>query len=370
MIASARHLMATIGSLTHTHRPPVADPTAAIAGRGVQRWLYTLALLVFAMVVIGGATRLTGSGLSITEWQPIVGTLPPLSDAAWLEAFSKYQQIPQYQTINKGISLEAFKAIFWWEWGHRLLGRLIGVVFLLPFLGFLLRGSIDRPLAWRLSVLFALGGLQGALGWYMVKSGLSVRTDVSQYRLAAHLLAASALMAALLWTAIDIGSVERRRRIRLRTLAQGSTTIAGVILALVFLQIGAGALVAGMKAGLAYNTWPLMDGHLVPAGLAAMSPVWANAFENAATVQFDHRLIAYVLAALVIWQGVRVRTSADDERMTRSAAALVALVVMQFALGIWTLVSHVPLHLALAHQASAMLVLAAAVWHLHTLVRE
>lgn len=360
--------MATIGSTRQ-----LGDQDGAGALHEPQSllrwWLFAIAALVFAMVAVGGATRLTGSGLSITEWQPIMGTLPPLSEVAWLDAFQKYQQIPQYQTLNKGMSLDAFKAIFWWEWGHRLLGRLIGVVFLVPFLVFVVRGRVSGSLAWKLAGLFVLGGLQGALGWFMVKSGLSVRTDVSQYRLAAHLLLASVLLAALLWTALDVGE-HSRRRIRLKTLAPGSALLGCAILALVFLQIGAGALVAGMKAGLAHNTWPLMDGHLIPTGLGAMQPWWENAFENATTVQFDHRMLAYVLVAVIAWQAVRVIGSADDERMRRSAAGLLGATACQIGLGIWTLLAHVPLHLALAHQATAMLVLAAAVWHLHTLARE
>ena len=358
--------MATFGSIPAGG--PGAGDEAGVPARALRIWLYSVAALVFAMVVVGGATRLTGSGLSITEWQPIMGTLPPMSDAAWQDAFHKYQQIPQYQVLNSGMSLEAFKSIFWWEWSHRLLGRLLGAAFLLPLLVFVARGEIGGWFAVRLGGLFVLGGLQGALGWYMVQSGLSQRTDVSQYRLAAHLLLASALLAALLWTALDVGS-ESPRRIRLQTHARGAKWIGGIILALVFVQIGAGALVAGLKAGLAYNTWPLMDGHLVPSGLAAMAPSWINAFENAATVQFDHRGLAYLLAGLITWHTIRIVRSADDEWMRRTAGGLLLALAVQIALGIWTLLTFVPLNLALAHQATAMLVLAAAVWHLHTLVR-
>jgi heme a synthase len=353
--------MATFGSITSVRRHS-GD------GRLIRLWLFVMAALVFCMVLVGGATRLTGSGLSITEWQPIMGTLPPLSDGAWQDAFQKYQQIPQYKLLNKGMSLEAFKDIFWWEWGHRFLGRFLGVAFLLPFGFFLARGAVRGMLAWKLGGLFVLGGLQGALGWYMVQSGLSQRTDVSQYRLAAHLLLASALFASLLWVALDTGTGVGKR-IRLQTTAAGSRLFAVAIAALVFLQIGAGAIVAGLKAGLSYNTWPLMDGHLIPNGLGAMGPGWVNFFENAATVQFNHRLIAYVLAALVVWHGVRVIRSADDEHMRRSAGALMVVTALQVALGIATLLSHVPLGLALAHQGTAILVLAAAVWHVHAVVR-
>jgi heme a synthase len=348
--------MATLGSIVASE--PRADSTAAI-----RAWLFAVAGLVFVMVSVGGATRLTGSGLSITEWQPIMGALPPLSEAAWLEAFGKYKQIPQYTLLNKGMSLAAFKYIYWWEWSHRLLGRVIGAAFLLPFLYFLARGAVRGPMAARLWGLFALGGLQGALGWFMVQSGLSQRTDVSQYRLAAHLLLASVLLAALLWTALDLAREPRQRRQRRSLYA----TAAGVILALVFLQIGAGALVAGMKAGLAYNTWPLMDGRIIPGGLGAMTPMWRNVFENAATVQFDHRMLAYALAALVAWHCARVIRFMDDAPARTSATILLVTLVLQIAIGIWTLLAHVPLLLGLAHQATAMLVLAAATWHLHTL---
>ena len=352
--------MATFGSMTQ------ADSERS--DWLLRAWLFTLAALVFAMVLVGGATRLTGSGLSITEWQPVMGAIPPLSDADWQIAFEKYRQIPQYQKVNKGMSLDAFKSIFWWEWGHRFLGRFLGLAFLLPFLVFLARGYVKGALAWQLGGLFILGGLQGALGWYMVQSGLSQRTDVSQYRLAAHLLFALLLFAALLWTALNIGA-GTHRRIRLQTLAPRSVLLSSVILALLFVQIGAGAIVAGLKAGLAYNTWPLMDGHIVPSGLLLMQPWWINAFENATTVQFNHRMMAYLLAALILWHGLRVVRSADDDGMRRSAIALMFGVGAQIALGIWTLLAHVPLGLALAHQITAVLVLGIAIWHVHTLVR-
>ncbi len=349
-------VMATFGSIVET--APHVDRAAVM-----RIWLFAVAGLVFVMVSVGGATRLTGSGLSITEWQPIMGALPPLREAAWLEAFDKYRQIPQYTLLNKGMSLAAFKYIFWWEWSHRFLGRVIGAAFLLPFLYFLARGAVRGPLAARLWGLFVLGGLQGALGWFMVQSGLSQRTDVSQYRLAAHLLLAALLLAALLWTALDLSPKPRQRDLAPPRYA----AIASGILALVFLQIGAGALVAGMKAGLAYNTWPLMDGRIIPGGLGAMTPAWLNVFENAATVQFDHRMLAYALAGLVSWHCVRVLAHIEDAQRRASAKALLVTLAVQMVIGIWTLLAHVPLPLGLAHQATAMLVLAAATWHLHTL---
>ena len=271
---------------------------AATGANAVRMWLFAVAALVFLMVSLGGATRLTGSGLSITEWQPIMGAVPPLSDAAWQEAFQKYKQIPQYDVVNRGMSLGAFKLIYWWEWTHRFLGRLIGVVFLLPFVYFLATGQLARPLVLKLGAVFALGGLQGFIGWYMVSSGLADRIDVSQYRLALHLTLAVAIFGAVLWIALSLGPGRPQRAVApslgLRLAGPG-------IAALVLLQVAAGAFVAGLKAGAGYNTWPLMDGALIPQGLGAMSPWWANLFENALTVQFNHRLLAYVITAAVLW---------------------------------------------------------------------
>jgi cytochrome c oxidase assembly protein subunit 15 len=352
--------------------PPVPTGLAPSADRprlAVAAWLWALAALVFAMAVVGAATRLTGSGLSITEWRPIVGTLPPLTPADWQIAFDKYRQIPQYQQINRGMSLEAFKFIYWWEWGHRLLGRFIGVAFLLPFLLFLWRGWLPNRLKPQLAAVFALGGLQGMAGWYMVQSGLVGRTEVSQYRLALHLTLAAVIFAALVWLALEMRRPDRRGG-RLDTLATGGRTTARVLVGLILLQIALGALVAGMKAGLSHNTWPLMDGALIPSGLLAMSPWWLNPFENALTVQFDHRLLAYVVTLLALWHAQRTIHTADDERVTRSATALAAGVVAQVALGIWTLLAQVPLSLGLAHQGLGFLLLGIATWHLHAVLRR
>jgi heme a synthase len=321
-------------------------------------WLAAVAALVFLMVSIGGATRLTGSGLSITEWQPIVGTLPPLSQADWLEAFARYRQIPQYEHVNRGMSLEAFKAIFWWEWTHRFLGRLVGVAFLLPFLYFLASGRMPRALAARLAGIFALGALQGAVGWYMVRSGLADRIDVSQYRLALHLGLAILIFGALIWVALSLDGRKPQPRAR-------HALAAGAIVLLVFVQVLLGALVAGLKAGAGYNTWPLMDGRLVPSGLGVMQPWYLNLFENALTVQFNHRLVAYLLVAAALWHGWRVKRATDDPGVRRSAIALAVAVLAQALLGIWTLLAQVPLSLGLAHQAGAAAVFGVAVWHLH-----
>jgi heme a synthase len=328
----------------------------------VRLWLLAVAALVYLMLSVGGATRLTGSGLSITEWQPIIGTLPPLSEADWQGAFAKYQQIPQYQRVNRGMSLEAFKFIFWWEWAHRLLGRLLGLVFFVPLVYFLAAGQIARGLLAQLASLLLLGGLQGAIGWYMVHSGLTGRIDVSQYRLALHLGLAMAIFGALISVAL---SLDEPRKVGMeRRVAAGS---AALIVGLVFLQIVLGALVAGLKAGLSHNTWPLMDGRLVPDGLGAMQPWYLNLFENAMTVQFNHRLVAYVLLAATLWHAWRVRINSPEAVIKGTALALLAAALAQAGLGIWTLLAHVPLLLGLAHQAGAAALFAIAVWHLHLL---
>ena len=317
------------------------------AHRLVKIWLAFMALLVFAMVLVGGATRLTDSGLSITEWQPILGAIPPLSDADWSAAFEKYRQIPEYKIVNRGMSLEQFKQIYWWEWSHRFLGRFIGIAFALPLAFFWITGRLDKALKSRLSGLLFLGAIQGALGWFMVKSGLVDRVDVSQYRLAAHLCLAAIIYAAMIWIMLGIG--QPRRLTWPGALALGFS-------GLVIVQIALGGLVAGLDAGMAYNTWPLMDGAVVPDGLAAMQPAWKNLFENIMTVQFNHRVMAYALALLAFLLAVWQR---------HSALLLAALVLAQIALGIATLLQQVPIHLALAHQAGALIILAAALWHGH-----
>lgn len=335
----------------------------------MRLWLIVVAALVFVMVCVGGATRLTGSGLSITEWQPLMGALPPLNDADWQDVFEKYKRIPQYEQVNKGMSLPEFKAIFWWEWGHRLLGRLIGVVFAVPLAWFWWRGAIGPELRGKLTGLLALGGLQGAMGWYMVKSGLVDRVSVSQYRLALHLGLAILIFGMLVWIVLDIDR-HRERAVRLNTLSRGQVRLGLGLAGLVFAQILLGALVAGLKAGLTYNTWPLMDGRLVPDGLFTMSPWWINLFENITTVQFDHRMVAYVVLALAAWHAWSVNASADDERVRGSAIALLLAIVGQAALGIWTLIAVVPLPLGIAHQAGAVAVFGVAVWHVHRLLRR
>lgn len=331
----------------------------------VQVWLFVMAALIFALVLVGGATRLTDSGLSITEWLPILGAIPPLNEADWQLAFQKYQQIPEYKIINKGMGLAAFKQIYWWEWTHRFLGRFVGLAFLVPFIWFWIKGQINAPLARRLGAIFILGGLQGALGWYMVRSGLVDRVDVSQYRLAAHLSLAVLLYGWILWTALGL-----RRAPKTSAPAYAMTTekwLALGFVCLVFIQIILGAFVAGLDAGKGYNTWPLMDGAVIPEGLLAMTPRWTNLFENALTVQFIHRMMAYfiVLAALL--------HALDQWRIGTptwvSSLIIFLLVCLQVGLGIWVLLARAPIDLSLMHQAAALVLFAACLWHLHSIRR-
>jgi heme a synthase len=330
--------------------------------RGLAIWLLACAALIFAMVVVGGITRLTHSGLSIVEWQPIVGAVPPLDDAQWQEAFAKYQKTPEYREVNRGMTLDQFKGIFWWEYAHRLLGRLIGLVFLVPLAWFALRGRIPRSLLPRLVAIFLLGGLQGALGWYMVQSGLVEDPRVSQYRLAAHLGLAAAIYAAIVWTALGL----LYRRVAPPAPA-GLRRFAFALVALVFVMMLSGALVAGIRAGLAYNTFPLMNGHVLPPEAFVLEPRGLNFFANMALVQFDHRLIAWALALLVPWFWLRSRREAHAPRARQACDALLVLLAVQITLGISTLLLVVPVPLAAAHQAGAMAVLTAALAAAHAL---
>jgi cytochrome c oxidase assembly protein subunit 15 len=341
-----------------------AEPNVA-GERWVRAWLWLVAVFVVAMIVVGGATRLTESGLSITEWKPVMGALPPLTDADWAAEFEKYRQIPEYREINAGMSLADFKFIYWWEWAHRLLGRTVGFVFLVPFLAFAARGWISRPMLPRLGALFLLGGLQGAVGWWMVASGLTERTDVSQYRLATHLTLACVILAATVWLAEGF----RPRRLRFME-APALRRLAGALVALTLVQIFLGGLVAGLDAGWVYNTWPLMDGAWIPDGLLFMSPWWINLFENHLTVQFVHRAGGYALLALAA-VNVAVAYGAALERDTiRRSWLLAALTVAQAGVGIATLLLVVPLALALLHQALAAVVLIVATVHARRLAPD
>lgn len=333
-------------------------PRQLAARPWVRAWLLVVVLSVFAIVIVGGATRLTESGLSITEWQPVAGALPPMSEEAWQEAFDKYRQIPQYQRVNRGMSLDEFKTIFWWEWAHRLVGRMIGVIFLVPFLLFLVTGRLERAMVPWLLGGFVLGGLQGALGWYMVASGLVERTTVSQYRLAAHLTLAAAIFSYLLWLAD--GLKERRPE---PPAPAGIRLGASLMLGLVFLQFVLGALVAGLRAGLAYRTWPLMDGKLVPDGLMMMEPWWINLFENITTVQFDHRMVGYLVVVATVLHALDARRAGPASAAARRAMWIAIVAVAQVGLGVATLLTGVHIHVALTHQAVAMLLLALATLH-------
>jgi heme a synthase len=325
----------------------------------IRLWLAIVTLLVFALVVVGGATRLTGSGLSIVEWRPVTGVLPPLSADAWQTEFEKYQTIPQYAQRNLGMSLDAFKTIYWWEWTHRFLGRLVGIAFLLPFLWFLWRGWIAPGLRIRLWGIFALGALQGAVGWWMVASGLVERTEVSQYRLATHLTLAGLIFAGLIWTLFRLQAPDQP------PVAARIRTCAVMLVALVLLQIYLGALVAGLQAGFIYNTWPLIDGAFVPdaARLWFETPAWRNLFENTLTVQFNHRIVGYLLWVAAVAHGIDVVLTSRRGPVLVNAILLVAAVTLQAAVGIVTLLAQAPVELALLHQGMAMLVLAIAVAH-------
>jgi len=314
------------------------------------------------MVVIGGATRLTWSGLSITEWQPVTGAVPPLSDAAWQYEFARYRQIPQYKLMNTGMGLADFKTIYLWEYAHRLWGRLIGIVYLLPFLYFLVRGGIPRRLAWPLAGIFVLGAAQGALGWWMVQSGLADRVEVSQYRLAAHLALALAIYAATLWAALGLLSGPNHR-----DASRWLRRSAEIVLGLVSLTIVAGSFVAGLNAGLTYNTFPLMDGRFVPAGYAQLEPFVRNWFENVAAVQFDHRILAMTTVAAVILLWLAGWRAALPTRTRRAFHALFAAAILQLSLGVATLLLVVPVSLAAAHQAGAVLLFTAALVSRHGL---
>jgi cytochrome c oxidase assembly protein subunit 15 len=334
--------------------------TSALArrARALRVWLAALAVLVVAMILVGGATRLTDSGLSITEWKPIVGVIPPLSESEWSEAFASYKTIPEYTELKRGMSLEEFKTIYWWEWAHRFLGRLIGFAFLIPFVAFWIAGYIPRPLFPKLLGLFVLGGLQGALGWYMVKSGLTVRTDVSQYRLAAHFGVALLILGYTLWLLFGLG-----RGARAAPRDRSASLVACFVLALILTQMLAGALVAGTDAGMGYNTWPLIDGAFVPPGLGEASPWYLNLFENPLTVQFQHRMLGYAVVLAALGQLAWLALKGADQPLIGSALTLALFALLQAALGVWTLLLSVPIVLGLAHQAGAIALFAVALYH-------
>ena len=338
---------------------------ARSSDRAIAAWLLACCALVFAMVVVGGVTRLTHSGLSIVEWQPIVGTLPPLDEAEWQATFEKYKLTPEYKLVNEGMSLDEFKGIFWWEYYHRLLGRLIGFAFLVPFLWFLLRRRIPAGYGWPLAGIFVLGGLQGAMGWYMVKSGLIDDPRVSQFRLTAHLALAFLIFGAMLWVAMSL--LFRRAGARGGERERSARRWATGLALLVFAMVLTGGFVAGIRAGFAYNTFPLMNGALVPPEIMMIEPWWRNFFWNMATVQFDHRLGAWLLAFLVPVLWWKVRNADVTPRARAGANLLLAMLAIQVALGIATLLLVVPLPLAAAHQAGAVILFALSLHLVHAL---
>lgn len=337
--------------------------------RAVALWLFGVCGMLLVMVSLGGATRLTGSGLSIMEWAPLMGVLPPLSDAEWQRLYGLYQKIPQYALVNQGFGLAGFKHIFWLEWSHRLWGRLIGLAFLVPLIWFAARGVVDRRLAWRLGLLFLLGGLQGGIGWFMVASGFAAdSTAVSPYRLVIHLAMALTLYAAILWTALSLWREGSKQSSPANETSPGLRLLTVGTCGLVGLTILAGGFVAGLRAGLTYNTFPLMDGSLVPEGYAQLHPFIRNLTENVAAVQFDHRLLATttaVLALVTVVVGLRLGVTG---RLRAALLALGATVAGQYALGVTTLLWVVPAGLGTAHQAMAVLVLTAALAALHAQV--
>lgn len=343
-------------------------PTGRPGLRPVAFWLFGLCGMLLVMVSLGGATRLTGSGLSIMEWAPLMGVLPPLTDAEWHRLYALYQQTPQYHLVNQGFGLSGFKGIFWLEWVHRLWGRLMGAALLLPLLWFAVIGRINRPLAWRLVALLVLGGLQGGVGWFMVASGFEAdRTAVSPYRLVIHLALAVSLYAALLWTALGVwrqATGPAPKTAPINTTPNTLRRLTALVCILVATTILAGGFVAGLHAGLTYNTFPLMDGNWVPEGYGDLKPFARNLFENVAAVQFDHRLLA-TSTALLTTATVLLGLTRAIGALRRALLALGGAVILQYAVGIITLLWAVPLALGTAHQALAMLVLTAALTALH-----
>ena len=338
------------------------QPSAAFLSRArprsVARWLFVVAGLIVAMVVIGGITRLTESGLSITQWKPISGIIPPLNQAQWQADFDNYKRIPEYAAFNRDMTLAGFKHIFFWEYLHRLWGRLIGMAFALPLLWFAVRRQIPTGYGWRLGALLALGGFQGAIGWWMVASGLSVRTDVSHIRLAVHLLTALTILAGIVWTALDLMALHRDPSAPPARL----TRTAVLALAALVVQLVYGAFTAGLDAGYAFASWPLMGDALFPAGVPMVDPAWRNAIDNPVVVQFFHRWWAFATAAALVWLAIRATRAGS-----KAGLWVVLLVTLQIVLGIATLMSGVQIDIAVAHQGNAALLLIATVFAAHAI---
>ena len=343
------------------YEPHTSTMTSGAAPRPVAVWLFTCAGMVVMMMLIGAITRLTESGLSMVEWRPLIGAWPPTNEAEWQRVFALYRDTSEYQLANAGMGLPEFKTIFWWEFIHRFWGRMIGIVFAVPFVVFLLLKKIPRPLIPHLIALFVLGGLQGVIGWWMVKSGFVDRTDVSQYRLTVHLGLAFGILGYLLWVALDIVAAHRLR------VPDGLRSQARLTLGVIALTVLAGGLVAGLNAGLTYNTWPLMDGDFVPDGIFEQSPWWLNPFENVAAVQFNHRILAYISVGGILWLWFSVRRARTASRARLASGLLAAMAFAQVILGIATLLLAVPLPLAVLHQAGAATLFTLAVWTVHEL---
>ena len=339
--------------------------------KAIAIWLLACCAIIFGMITLGGVTRLTGSGLSMVEWAPIMGILPPLNQTEWQETFLLYQQFPEYQLKNFHMSLDDFKSIFWFEYGHRLLGRSIGIIFLLPFLFFLFRGKIERTLTPKLITMFVLGGLQGLMGWYMVKSGLVNDPHVSQYRLTAHLGLAVVIYAYMFWVALGLLQPKNNdsagdNSADPENSNHGIKRLSLIITSIIIITILSGGFVAGTRAGFAFNTFPLMDGRLIPAGLFEQSPLWRNFFENIVTVQFDHRVLATLLFIIIPVFWFKTRKLADKNELQplvrTGSHLLLAALALQIALGISTLLLVVPVALAATHQAGAILLLTTALF--------
>ncbi len=328
--------------------------------RQIAYWLFFCAAVIFGMILLGGITRLTSSGLSMVDWKPIMGVIPPMTQTDWQDMFLKYQQFPEYQKINVGMSLEDFKPIFMYEYLHRVLGRLIGVIFIVPFLFFYFSRRIKTGLTPKLVIMLIGGGCQGLLGWYMVKSGLVDNPHVSQYRLTAHLGAAVLIYGFILWTAFGLVLTARAQPVELQRFSIGLS-------ALIYLMILSGGLVAGTHAGNAYSTWPLMGDSFVPAGLYAMTPAWLSAFEDITTIQFNHRMFAYLIVALVVAFAIRAFRFGIVGRLKVGIFCLIGLLGMQVTLGISTLIFYVPIPVAAAHQVGAIALLTASLFISHCL---
>ena len=331
--------------------------------KAVAMWLLVVCAMVYVMVVLGGVTRLTGSGLSMVDWKPVTGILPPIGEQEWLDEFSKYQDSPEFQKVNSQMDVHGFKSIFWLEYLHRLLGRTIGLAFLLPLLYFVSRGYIALKETPKYGLMFVLGGLQGLLGWYMVKSGLVHDPHVSQYRLTAHLIAAFGVYSLMFWVAMTLLFPGKVKKHDWYGKSVALTTI-------IIITVISGGFVAGLKAGKIYNTFPLMGEHWIPPGLTSMQPLWRNFFDNTTTVQFDHRILAIATFVLIVLFWHRIRTTDMSRRATIAVNALLHTATLQVVLGISTLLLAVPIFLGAAHQAIAMLLFTIALFIAHSLRRN